>query len=75
MEPRGTFARRLARLMEERGLTQAELGRRMHEEDPYVGNQTREINNWLKARSEPTYQSLRLLRSALGCTWEELMEG
>lgn len=74
MEPKGTFARRLRRLMDERGLTQAELGRRMYANDPYVNNRTRAINSWLRERTEPTYQSLRLLRDALGCTWEELMD-
>lgn len=69
-EPYGTFAKRLVRLMEERHMTQVELGRRI--ESPSTN---KVVGHWVHARSEPTYASLKRLKAALGCTWEELMEG
>lgn len=66
MEPKGTFAKRLRRLMGERGMSRAELVRRS-------GIAQNTADNLLKGKYEPLYVTLHALHEALGCTWEELM--
>lgn len=52
--------------MLKRGLTQAELARRMG-----VGRTC--IHQWYWGLNEPSIESLKRLRSILGCTLEELI--
>lgn len=68
-EPVGTFALRLCRLMDERGLSQNALARLLG-----MGR-SETVWRWANAQSEPSYVMLRRLRTALGCTYDELFEG
>ena len=61
-----TFAQSLKRLMLRRGLTQAELARRM-------GVSRHCVHYWYWGLNEPNLEKLVRLKQILGCTWEELL--
>lgn len=61
-----TFDQRLRQLMLRRGLSQAELARRM-------GVSRTCIHQWYWGLNEPSIESLKRLRRILGCTLEELI--
>lgn len=60
------FRARLLGLLADRGMTQIELCRRSG-----VARST--LGNYAAGRVQPTLRQLRLIREALGCTWEELL--
>lgn len=68
-EPVGTFALRLSRLMDERGLSQNALARLLGMD------RSETVWRWANAQSEPSYVMLRRLRDALDCTYEDLFVG
>lgn len=57
---------RLSALMDERGITQADLARRM-------GVSRTAAHNWYWGVTEPNIDTLVRLRRILGCTWDELL--
>lgn len=63
------FSRRLRRLMEQRGLSVKALLWAMND----VNNNTSKVNAWLIGERLPACESLYALKSALRCTWEELL--
>ena len=67
-EPKGTFAKRLARLMKKYGYNQCSLARSLGHDGP--GS----VHRWVHAGSEPRYITLKRLKEALGCTYDELFE-
>ncbi len=66
-EPKGTFGRRLKRIMKERGITQKGLAAHMDVANPYS------VWRWVKGEVEPSYVMLKRMKAVLGCTWDELM--
>lgn len=67
-EPVGTFAKRLRRLMDERGLTQYSLTKRLG----YDSDAT--VWRLVHAKSEPGYMLMRRLKKALDCEYKDLFE-
>ena len=65
---RTDFARRLRRLMDQRGLTPKSLLWAMEDE-----SSTTKALRWLNGERLPSCESLYALKRALRCTWEELM--
>lgn len=63
-----SFSMNLRRLMLRRGITQAEIARRM-------GVNRSCIHNWYWGIREPNIDSLKRLRRILGCTFDELIGG
>lgn len=61
-----TFDQCLKQLMLERGLSQAELARRM-------GVSRTCMHQWYWGLNEPSIEKLKRLRRVLGCTFEELI--
>lgn len=62
------FYERLRLLMTERGITQAELSRR-------VGTNRSTVNQWWWGSSMPNLESLTKIRRAIGCSWDDLLSG
>lgn len=60
------FGENLRRLLQERGITQSEMGRRMYVTQAAVGE-------YLVSKGGPTVATLRRIRDAIGCTWEDLL--
>ena len=60
------FGETLKAYLKEHGITQTELARRMYVTQPSV-------NNYLTRESGVTVATLRRIREALGCTWEDLL--
>lgn len=67
---RTDFARNLRRLMSQRGLNAKSLLWAMEDEGG-----TQKVLAWLNGERMPSAESLYALKSALRCTWEELMDG
>lgn len=65
------FSRRLRRLMSARGLTPKGVAVAMGGTAADAEN----VRNWMSGRRMPTMGLLYPLRDALGCTWEELLDG
>jgi transcriptional regulator with XRE-family HTH domain len=64
--PASDFCDRLRALMEERGMTQSGLARRLG-----VGRTC--VNHWYWGISEPRIGTLLRIRRLLGCEWDELL--
>lgn len=60
------FCVHLQRLMEEHGMTQAQLARRM-------GVGRRCVHAWYWGINTPKLETLRKLRRVFQCSWEELL--
>lgn len=65
------FSRRLRRLMSARGMTPKGVAIAMGGTEMDAAN----VRNWMCGRRMPTLWLLYPLRDALGCTWEELLDG
>lgn len=60
------FCTRLQRIMDDRGMTQAELARRLDVSRTCV-------HQWYWGVNQPSIEGLRALRRILRCGWDELM--
>ena len=60
------FGTRLLALLSSRGMSQIDLCRR-------AGIARSTVGNYATGKAQPTLTTLRLMREALGCTWEELL--
>ena len=60
------FHERLAAIMAERGITQAELARQM-------GMHRVTAHNWYWGMTEPSIEKLIRIRRILRCEWDELL--
>ncbi len=67
MEIMDKFERNLKIMLQEKGINQAELARRLN-----TGKST--ISGWLKAHKEPSLTSIYKLLQELDCTFEELID-
>ena len=61
------FEKNVKSILEEKGMSQAELARRMN-----TAKST--VSNWLKSHREPTISSILKIMEALDCTFEELVD-
>lgn len=71
MDHREDFSRRLRWLMERRGLTPKSLLWLMGDS---TGSAAK-VYSWVRGKRLPSLESLYLLRSALKCSWGELLGG
>ena len=62
------ISERMFQIMDERGMTQAELSR-------LTGISTRTISDWRKKKTNPGADKIMIICEALGLTPEELLEG
>ena len=60
------FYVRLQRAMADRGITQAQLARRLHVGRTYV-------NHWYWGINQPSIEKLREIKRALRCEWDVLL--
>ena len=63
-----TLGKNLRELIADRGESQTSLAKRM-------GVHQCQVSNWVRGAHSPTLQTLRKVRAALGCTWDELLGG
>lgn len=61
------FGEHLYWLLRRKGIRQVELARRMYVTQATISNYTMGING-------PTVATLRRIKDAIGCTWEELLD-
>lgn len=61
------FGEHLYQLLRRKGIRQVELARRMYVTQATISNYTMGING-------PTVATLRRIKDAIGCTWEELLD-
>jgi len=73
MEERETFAERIARLRTAKGISQAELFRRMGFSATRRGGSP--VSDWETARSQPRPQDYPALARTLGCSIDYLVTG
>ena len=62
----GPFSVRLQRIMADRGMTQAEMARRL-------GVNRSSVHQWYWGINQPSIERLCELRQILRCSWDELM--
>lgn len=62
------FGERLSRLMWERGISAFSLAW-------FVGVHVNTVRGWLNGKHTPRIEQLSALRTALDCTYEDLIEG
>lgn len=61
-----TFSDNLKRLLADRGESQTSFAKR-------IGVHQSQMSNWVRGANSPTLQTLRKVKAALGCTWDELL--
>lgn len=61
------FGEHLYRLLKRQRISQSELARRLYVTQATVNCYTRGVNG-------PTVATLRRIKDAIGCTWEELLD-
>ena len=61
------FERNVKSMLEEKGMTQAQLAREMH-----IAKSS--LSNWLKSHREPSISSIIKIMEVLDCTFEELID-
>ena len=60
------FGERLRNLIKNGGLTQVAFAEK-------IGVRQSQVSGWIQGRHGPTLSTLRRIRDALGCTWDELL--
>lgn len=60
------FGENLRQLLRDRGITQTELGKRMYVTQACIGE-------YINRKGGPTVATIRRLKEAIGCTWEDLL--
>ena len=60
------FGERLRGLIKNGGLTQVTFAEK-------IGVRQSQVSGWIQGRHGPTLATLRRIRDALGCTWDELL--
>jgi len=61
-----TFGDNFKRLLADRGESQTSFAKR-------IGVHQSQMSNWVRGANSPTLQTLRKVKAALGCTWDELL--
>jgi transcriptional regulator with XRE-family HTH domain len=61
-----TLGKNLQKLLADRGESQTSFAKR-------IGVHQSQVSNWVRGANSPTLQTLRKVKAALGCTWDELL--